>query len=168
MAYLACIYAESIVSERLRVTNRKLRIRAVYHRRYAEDLVRMKDLWILKALAISPIEMLVRHGHNSYVGDSTHEMQEIMGKVSEYRPQDDIIHPWETATGLPWDPIDCCAVHTQRELVCPKCGALVVARSVACRLNSAAWFSTFLVHSLPYAREDRFSTGSFHLRLWHM
>jgi len=51
-----------------------------------------------------------------------------MGNISEYRPQSDILHSWETATGLPWDPLDSCVVHTEREIVCPKCSALVVAR----------------------------------------
>ena len=51
-----------------------------------------------------------------------------MGNISEYKPGDDIAQSWETATGLPWDPFNSCAVHTQRELVCPKCGAPVVAR----------------------------------------
>jgi len=88
----------------------------------------MQHLRILRALAISPIGMLVRHGHNPYVWDSTHQTQEIMGDVPEHRPRSDIVHSWETVTGLPWDPIDCCAVHTRRELMCPKCGVLVVAR----------------------------------------
>ena len=128
----------------------------------------MKDLWVLKTLTISPIEMLVRRGRNPYVGISTHQTQETMRNVSGYLPQSDTVHSWETATGLPWDPIDCCAVHTRRELACPKCGVIVVARWFAHRFDSVAWFSTFWVHSLPYAREDRFSTRSLHFRLWHL
>jgi len=61
-------------------------------------------------------------------GDGTHETQEIMGNISEYKPEGDIVRSWEAATGLPWDPFDSCAVHTERELVCPKCGTLVAAR----------------------------------------
>ena len=51
-----------------------------------------------------------------------------MGNISEYNPRSDIEYSWAAATGLPWDPFDSCAVHTRRELACPKCGALVVAR----------------------------------------
>ena len=51
-----------------------------------------------------------------------------MGNISEYRPGSDIADSWKAASGLPWDPFDSCVVHTQRELVCPKCGVVVVTR----------------------------------------
>ena len=88
-----------------------------------------------------------------------------MGNISEYMPGNDIAHSWEATSGLPWDPFDSCAVHTGRELVCPKCGVVVVARSSTYVLNSAVSFSTFLAHSLPRARKDRFGTRRLHLRL---
>ena len=88
-----------------------------------------------------------------------------MGNISEYVPGNDITHSWETATGLPWDPLDSCATHSQRELVCPKCDVLVSARQSTHKPILVAWFSAFLVHSLPHAREDRFGARGFHLRL---
>ena len=66
-----------------------------------------------------------------------------MGNISEYMPGNGITHSWEAATGLPWDPFDSCAVNIQRELVCPKCSAIVVARSSAYILDSTASFSPF-------------------------
>ncbi|KAF9790368.1 hypothetical protein BJ322DRAFT_1168850 [Thelephora terrestris] len=78
--------------------------------RYAEDLLRVRELGVLKTLAITPIDML-----------------EIMGNISQYKPQNDVLHSWEEATGLPWDPLDCCTIHTRREVVCPKCGVFVIA-----------------------------------------
>ena len=88
-----------------------------------------------------------------------------MENISEYRPGSDIVLSWEAATGLPWDPFDSCAANTERELVCPKCGVVVVARSSAYVLNLAVSFSTFLTHSLPCTGKDRSGTRRFHLYL---
>ena len=58
-----------------------------------------------------------------------------MGDISEYRPGFDVALSWKAAVGLPWDPFDSCAIHTRRELVCPECSVVMVARSSAPRLN---------------------------------
>ena len=91
-----------------------------------------------------------------------------MENISEYKPGSDIALSWEAATGLPWDPFDSCAANTERELVCPKCGVVVVARSSAYVLNLAAFPSTFLAHSLPCTRKDRSGTRRFHLHLYQV
>ena len=88
-----------------------------------------------------------------------------MENISEYRPGSDIVLSWEAATGLPWDPFDSCAANTERELVCPKCGVVVVARSSAYVLNLVVSFSTFLAHSLSCTGKDRSGTRRFHLHL---
>ena len=135
MACLACVYAESDVSEQVLRPDPKLRGRAVHHRWYAEDLLRIKGLLILKTSAINPVEMLVRPTHNPCPRDSAHETQEMMGNISEYRPGTDVAHSWKAAIGLPWDPFDSCVIHTRRELVCPKCGVVAVARQSAHNLT---------------------------------
>lgn len=74
--------------------------------------------------------MLVCHSHDFRFmdsSDSTHETQEIMGDISQYKPQSEILHSWEEATGLPWDPFDSSMVHDQRGVACPDCGILVAA-----------------------------------------
>ena len=91
-----------------------------------------------------------------------------MGNISEYKPGNDIVLSWEAAVGLPWDPFDSCAVNNQRELVCPKCGVVVVARSSAYVLNLAVSFSTFLAHSLSCTGKDRSGTRRFHLHLYQV
>ena len=88
-----------------------------------------------------------------------------MGNISEYKPGNDIVLSWEAAAGLPWNPFDSCAVNNQRELVCPKCDVIVVARSSTHILDLVASFSTILAHSLPRARKDGSGTRGFHLRL---
>ena len=88
-----------------------------------------------------------------------------MGNISEYKPGNDIVLSWEAAVGLPWDPFDSCAVNNQRELVCPKCDIIVVARSSTHIPDLVASFSMFLAHSLPRARKDGSGTTGFHLRL---
>ena len=127
MAYLARVYVESNVSRGFLVDN-KLTIPATHYRCYAEDLLRIKDLGVLKRLAPNPIDMLVCHGHDSCLRDSAHGTQEIMGDISQYKPDRDILCSWKNATGLPWDPFDSCKVHTRRGVVCPGCGVLVGAR----------------------------------------
>ena len=46
-------------------SDRRLRTRVGHCRCYAEDLLRVKDLQVLKTLTISPIDMLVRRDHSS-------------------------------------------------------------------------------------------------------
>ena len=88
-----------------------------------------------------------------------------MGNISEYKPGSDITDPWLAETGLLWDPFDSCAAHTQRGVVCPKCGVLVVTRQSAHKLDLVARLSAFWVHSVPDARKDRFGTKRLHLQL---
>ena len=68
-----------------------------------------------------------------------------MGNITKYRPGDDITHSWQAVSGLPWDPFDSCAVHTQREVVCPKCEVIVIARSSPHILDLVVLFSAVLV-----------------------
>lgn len=131
MAYLACVYVEPNAGHRFLVADCKLTTLTIYCSRYAEDLLRIKALGILEMLAITPIDMLVCQGRDFPLGDSADSprgTQEIMGDISQYKPQSEILYSWEEATGLPWDPFDSCAVHTQRGVVCPKCGVVVAAR----------------------------------------
>ena len=88
-----------------------------------------------------------------------------MGDISEYRPGTDVTHSWKAAVGLPWDPFDSCAIHTRRELMCPKCGIVVIARQSARKLDLVTWFSAICVLSLPCARRHRLGTKRLHLRL---
>ena len=129
MAYLACVYAESGASQgQGSLVDRKLTITVTHCRCHAEDILRIKDLGVLKRLSLAPIDMLVCRSHGFCLRDSAHGTQEIMGDISQYQPDREILHSWEEATGLPWDPFASCAVHTQREVVCPGCGVLVGAR----------------------------------------
>ena len=91
-----------------------------------------------------------------------------MENISEYKPGSDITLSWEAASGLPWDPFDSCAANTERELVCPKCSVVVIARSSAYVLNLAAFLSTFLAYSLPRTGKDRCGTKTFHLHLYQV
>ena len=88
-----------------------------------------------------------------------------MGNISEYKPGDDITHSWQAASGLPWDPFDSCAVHTQREVVCPKCEVIVIARSSPHILDLVVLFSAVLVHSLPCSRKGRSGTRGLQMCL---
>lgn len=131
MAYLACVHVKSNASRELLLPDPKLTTPAIRPRQYAEDLIRIKELGVLKTLATTPLGMLVCHGHYSRLGngaDGTREMQERMGDISQYKPQSEVLHSWKKGTGLPWDPFESCAEHAQREVVCPKCGVLVAAR----------------------------------------
>ena len=62
-----------------RCPDRWLRTHAVPHRWYAEDILRIRDLWVLKPSAISPIDMLVRRGHSSCHGDTLTERRRPWG-----------------------------------------------------------------------------------------
>ena len=72
MAHLACVHAESDVSTRFCLQDRELSSRTVHRRWYAEDLIRVRDLRVLKTISMIPVEMLVRYGH-TYVGNVTHK-----------------------------------------------------------------------------------------------
>jgi len=73
MAHLACVYAKPEVSDQVPRPNPKLSGRAVYRRWYAEDLLRVKGLLVLKTSTINPVDMLVRRAHYSCPRDSAHE-----------------------------------------------------------------------------------------------
>lgn len=88
-----------------------------------------------------------------------------MGDMSEHRPRTDVAHSWKAAVGLPWDPFDSCAIYTRRELVCPRCGVVVVTRQSARKLDLVARFSAFCVHSLPCPRGHRLGTKRVHMYL---
>ena len=159
MAYLARVYVKSSASHSFSVADRKLTDPTIHRRRYAEDLLRIKDLAVLKRLEIAPIDMLVCHSHDRRLDESADRSrgtQEVMGNISQHKPQTEILHSWEEATGLPWDPFDSCVAHTRRGVVCPKCGELVVACEFACVLDLMESFSAVAVHSLSHTRENRF------------
>jgi hypothetical protein len=85
-----------------------------------------------------------------------------MGNISQYKPQNDVLHSWEEATGLPWDPLDCCTIHTRREVVCPKCGVFVIARQIALILawwnhSQCFWFTAYLTPEKTGLAQEAFT-----------